>query len=284
LPNPQDAYPPDQIAHLVEQVGVKKANLALRPTLMLGVLAGAFIAFGAMYSTVVLTGSTLGFGPARLLGGIAFSLGLVLVIVGGAELFTGNSLIVMAWAERRIGTLALLRNWTVVYVANFIGALGCALMVTWSGALGLGDGAVAETAARIAQDKVGLGFTAAFFRGVLCNTLVCLAVWLCFAAHSVGSKILAIVLPISAFVALGFEHSVANMYLVPVAMLAGAEGVDMAGFIGNMVPVTLGNIVGGGVFVAAVYWLIYLHGGNRDGAAAGSAGASTGSDTRGDAP
>ena len=281
-PNPQDAYPPAQVARLVEQVGVRKASLPVRATLMLGMLAGAFIAFGAMYYTLVMTGSTLGLGPARLLGGVAFSLGLVLVIVGGAELFTGNNLIVMAWAERRIGTLALLRNWALVYVANLVGALGCALMVTWSGALGLGDGAVAETATRIAQDKVGLGFGEAFFRGILCNTLVCLAVWLCFAAHGVGSKILAIVLPISAFVALGFEHSVANMYLIPVAMLAGAEGVGVSGFIGNMVPVTLGNIVGGGVFVALIYWLIYLHGQDRDPVATASVGAPARSETGGD--
>ena len=281
-PNPQDAYPPAQVARLVEQVGVRKANLPVRPTVMLGMLAGAFIAFGAMHYTVVMTGSPFGFGPARLLGGVAFSLGLVLVIVGGAELFTGNNLIVMAWAERRIGTLALLRNWGLVYVANLVGALGCALMVFWSGMLALGDGAVAETASRIAQAKVALGFGEAFFRGILCNTLVCLAVWLCFAAHDVGSKILAIVLPISAFVALGFEHSVANMYLIPVAMLAGAEGVGLGGFIGNMVPVTLGNIVGGGVFVALVYWLIYLHGQGRDPVAAASARAPAESETGGD--
>jgi formate/nitrite transporter len=280
-PSPQDAYPPAQIARLVEQVGVGKARLPVRATVMLGMLAGAFIAFGSMYYTVVMTGSTLGFGPARLLGGIAFSLGLVLVIVGGAELFTGNNLIVMAWAERKVGTGELLRNWGLVYLANLVGALGCALMVFWSGTLGLGDGAVGETAAMIAQSKVGLGFVEAFFRGILCNTLVCLAVWLCFAAHDVGGKILAIVLPISAFVALGFEHSVANMYLIPVAMLAGAEGVGLSGFIGNMVPVTLGNIVGGGVFVAAVYWLIYLHGQDRGPVAVG---APARSETGGDDP
>jgi formate/nitrite transporter len=257
---PQDAYPPAEVARLVEQVGVKKAHLPTSTTLMLGLLAGAFIAFGAMYSTVVMTGSALGFGPARLAGGVAFSLGLVLVIVGGAELFTGNNLIVMAWAERKISLAQLLRNWVLVYLANFVGAVGCALMVAWSGTLGLGDGAVAETSIRIGQAKVALGFGEAFFRGVLCNTLVCLAIWLCFAAHSVASKILAIVLPISAFVALGFEHSVANMYLIPVAMLAGAEGVGVAGLVGNLVPVTLGNMVGGGVFVALVYWLIYLYG------------------------
>ena len=280
-PHPQDAYPPAQVARLVQQVGVRKARLPLLATVMLGVLAGAFIAFGAMYYTLVMTGSTLGFGPGRLLGGVAFSLGLVLVIVGGAELFTGNNLIVMAWAEGKVGTAQLLRNWTLVYLANLVGALGCALMVHWSGTLGLGDGAVGETAARIAQAKVGLGFAEALFRGILCNTLVCLAVWLCFAAHDVGGKILAIVLPISAFVALGFEHSVANMYLIPVAMLAGAEGVGLSGFIGNMVPVTLGNIIGGGVFVAAVYWLIYLHGQDRDPAPA-PVGAPARSETAGD--
>ena len=281
-PSPQDAYPPAQVARLVEQVGVKKASLPVRATVMLGMLAGAFIAFGAMYYTLAMTGSTLGFGPARLLGGIAFSLGLVLIIVGGAELFTGNNLIVMAWAERKISTVQLLRNWILVYVANLIGALGCALMVTWSGALGLGEGAVTETATQIAQAKVALGFGEAFFRGILCNTLVCLAVWLCFAAHDVGGKILAIVLPTSAFVGLGFEHSVANMYLIPVAMLAGAEGVGVSGFIGNMVPVTLGNIVGGGVFVAFVYWLIYLHGQDRDPVPAASVGAPARSATGGD--
>ena len=259
-PSPQDAYPPAQIARLVEQVGVKKATMPAVQTLALGVLAGAFIAFGAMYFTLVITGSPLGFGPSRMLGGLAFSLGLVLVVVGGAELFTGNNLIVMAWAERRITTAQLARNWALVYLANLGGALGTAIMVHWSGVMTLGDGAVAMTAARIAEAKVALSFGEAFFRGILCNTLVCLALWLCFAAHDVASKVLAIVFPISAFVALGFEHSVANMYLIPMAMLAGAEGVTAAGFLRNLAPVTLGNIVGGGVFVALVYWLIYLRG------------------------
>jgi formate transporter len=258
-PNPQDAYPPAQVARLVEQVGVRKATLPAPQTLALGVLAGAFIAFGAMYFTLVMTGSGAGLGPSRLLGGLAFSLGLILVVVGGAELFTGNSLIVMAWAERKVTTRQLARNWALVYVANLAGALGTALMVSWSGALTTGDGALAMTAVRIAEAKVALSFGQAFWRGVLCNVLVCLAVWLCFAAHDVTGKILAIVFPISAFVALGFEHSVANMYLIPIAMLAGADQVTLAGCVGNLVPVTLGNIVGGGGFVAAVYWLIYVH-------------------------
>jgi formate/nitrite transporter len=246
------------VALLVEQVGVKKATMPLVETLALGLLAGAFIAFGAMFYTLVVTDNPLGFGPGRLLGGLAFSLGLILVIVGGAELFTGNNLAVMAWAAGQIRTAQLARNWALVYAANLIGAVGTALMVLWSGTLELGGGAVAETAVAIAQAKIALGVTEAFFRGILCNVLVCLAVWLCFAAHDVPGKVLAIIFPVSAFVALGFEHSVANMYFIPIAMLAGAEGVTAAGLLANLVPVTLGNIVGGGVLVALVYWLIYL--------------------------
>lgn len=257
-PSPQDAYPPAQVAQLVEQVGVKKAHLPALQLMVLGVLAGAFIAFGAMFYTLVMTNHGLGFGPSRLLGGLAFSLGLILVVVGGAELFTGNNLIVMAWADRRITTWQLSRNWLLVYLANLIGSLGAALLVHAAGSLSLGDGAVAQTAIGIAEGKVGLGFVAALCRGILCNTLVCLAVWLCFAAHSVSGKILAILFPISAFVALGFEHSVANMYLIPVAMLTSPGTIPLTGFIGNLIPVTLGNIIGGGVFVAMVYWLVYL--------------------------
>ncbi len=259
-PNAFDAYKPAEMAALVARVGVAKARLPALQTVTLGLMAGAFIAFGGMFYTLAITDSGLGFGPTRLLGGLAFSLGLILVVVGGAELFTGNNLIVMAWAERKVTTAALLRNWGLVYLANLAGALGCVLLVALSGTLELGGGAVAATAAKIAEGKLALGFVEAFARGVLCNILVCLAVWLCFAAHSVSGKILAIVFPITAFVALGFEHSVANMYLVPIGMLAGGGGLDLAGFLGNLVPVTLGNILGGSVFVALVYWLVYLRG------------------------
>jgi formate/nitrite transporter len=253
-----DVVPPALIARLVEDVGVKKAGLSLVQTLTLGILAGAFIALGAMFYTVVVTGSELGFGPTRLLGGIAFSLGLILVIIGGAELFTGNSLIVLAWVDGRIDTAALLRNWSIVYVGNLIGALGSAALVHLSGTLDLNDGAVGQTAQAIAQSKVSLEFIPAFIRGVLCNTLVCLAVWMCFAAHTVTGKVFAILFPVAAFVALGFEHSVANMYLIPIAALQPGSTIGTMDLLGNLIPVTLGNIVGGGVLVALTYWLVYL--------------------------
>lgn len=254
---PLDVVSLQAIARLVEAVGIRKAALGIVPTLTLAVLAGAFIAFGGMFFTVAVTGSELGFGPTRVLGGVAFSLGLILVVVGGAELFTGNSLIVMAWADGRITGRAVARNWALVYAGNLIGALGTAVMVHLSGVLSLDGGTVAETAQAIAAAKVALGPVEAFFRGVLCNVLVCLAVWMCFAAHSVSGKVLAIVFPITAFVALGFEHSVANMYLIPIgAMQAG--GIGPGGFLANLVPVTLGNMVGGGVLVALIYWLVYL--------------------------
>ena len=257
-PHALDVVPPKRIASLVEEVGVKKAALGFLPTLALAVLAGAFISFGAMFFTLAVTGSELGFGLTRVIGGLVFSLGLILVIVGGAELFTGNSLIVMAWASRRITLAALLRNWAIVYLGNLIGALGTVVLVLLSGILQLGEGSVAATALAIGEAKVGLDPLAAFARGILCNVFVCLAVWMCFAAHTVSGKVLAIVFPITAFVALGLEHSIANMYFIPLAaMLPGTE-IGFTEFMGNLVPVTLGNIVGGGVLVALVYWLIYL--------------------------
>jgi len=221
------------------------------------VLAGAFIAFGAMFYVVVVTNSGLGYGPERLLGGVAFSLGLVLVLVGGAELFTGNSLIVFAWADRKISGARLLRNWGLVYFGNFVGATATAVMVHWAGIHDLADGAVGATVIGVAEAKLALGPVETFVRGILCNVLVCLAVWLCFAAHSVVSKIATIVFPISGFVALGFEHSVANMYVFPAGWLAGSELVTLGGYVNNLIIVTAGNVIGGGVLVALVYWLVY---------------------------
>jgi formate/nitrite transporter len=252
-----EAYRPAEMAERVEAAGVAKARLPVRSLAMLGALAGAFIAFGAMFFTGVTTGAGDGFGPVRLLGGAAFSLGLILVVIGGAELFTGNALIVMAWVDRKVSTSALLRNWGVVFVANLAGALAMVALAQAADFSALAGGGVGRTAAKIAEAKVALDPLTAFARAILCNALVCLAVWLTFAARDVAGKILAILWPITAFVALGFEHSIANMYLIPAGWLAGGA-VTFAGFAENIAVVTLGNIVGGAGGVALSYWAIYL--------------------------
>lgn len=266
-----DAYAPAEVARRVESAGVAKAGLGIVPTLALGTLAGAFVAFGSLFFLVAITESGLGYGVERLVGGVCFSLGLILVVVAGAELFTGNNLIVIAWADRKISSARLLRNWGLVYVANFAGAVAIAVMVVLSGMMDAAGGAVADTATRVAAAKTALPFSEAFFRGVLCNALVCLAVWLAMAAHAVSGKILAILFPITAFVAMGFEHSVANMFLIPLGMFAAADpvaaGLTVNSFVGNLIPVTLGNIVGGSVFVALVYYVVYVRGARtQDGA------------------
>jgi formate/nitrite transporter len=259
-----DAYAPAEVARRVESAGVVKAGLGFVPTLALGALGGAFVAFGSLFFRVVINDKGLGYGLEHLIGGAAFSLGLVLVVVAGAEPFTGNNLVVIAWADRKIGLGRLLRNWGLVHIANFAGALLIALMVLFSGVLDGAAGAVGETATRVAAAKIELSFSGAFFRGFLCNALVCLALWLAMAAHAVSGKILVILFPITAFVAIGFEHSVANMFLIPLGMLAeadpGAAGLTITGFVANLVPVTLGNIVGGSLFVALVYYVIYVRG------------------------
>jgi formate/nitrite transporter len=252
-PTGLDAYRPAEVARLIEASGVAKAGLPLVQLLTLACLAGAFIAFGAAAYTAVMAGVDPAFGPARFLGGVVFSLGLILVIVGGAELFTGNALIVMAWVDRRVSLGALLRNWIVSFAGNFAGALAIAVLFALSGSLA---GPMGGVVARIAESKVALGFTEAFARGVLCNALVCLAVWLTFAARTAAGKILCIIFPIASFVLLGLEHSIANMYLIPAGWLAGAQ-VSPAGLAGNLVPVTLGNIAGGAGGVALTYWLAY---------------------------
>ena len=258
-----DAYAPAQIAERVRDVGVVKATAPVLTTLALAVLAGAFISLGALFYTVTVTGTAVSFGPARLAGGVAFSLGLILVVVGGAELFTGNNLISMAWAAGRLSTGQVLRNWIWVYAGNLLGALGTVVLVLLAGVHQLGDGAIGETAVRIARAKVALDPVEALARGVLCNVLVCLAVWLCMGARSVADRILAIIFPISAFVACGFEHSVANMYLLPVGMALASSGeapIAWPDAAGNLAWVTLGNVLGGTLLVALVYWFIYLRG------------------------
>ncbi len=262
-----NAYAPAEIAEKIEQSGVAKANLPLLPMFMLGVVAGGSIGLGALFYTIVASDTSLSFGVSHVLGGLVFCLGLTLVIVAGAELFTGNNLIVMAWADGRITLAALLRNWVVVYIGNAVGGIGVALLVYLSHHLDLNDGKIALTALGIAKTKVELPFFVAFFRGILCNVLVCLAVWLAMGGRSVADKILALILPVSAFVAAGFEHSVANMYYIPLAMMVAdfgqvpagfdASSLTLGGFIHNLVPVTLGNIVGGSVLVGLVYYTIY---------------------------
>jgi formate transporter FocA len=247
-------------------------------TFVLAVLAGAFIALGAMFATTVVAGAAdaLPFGVARLLAGLVFCLGLILVVVAGAELFTGNNLIAMAWAERRVSAARLLRNWTIVYAGNLIGALATVVIVFAGGQYEFGDGAIGTSALAIADTKSGLGFGQAIALGMMCNALVCLAVWLTYSARSVTDKILAVIFPITAFVAAGFEHSVANMFFLPMGLLIrdqgsseffAASGVDPGDYpdltlpnaiVDNLIPVTIGNIIGGSVMVGLVYWLVYV--------------------------
>jgi formate/nitrite transporter len=271
-----DALLPADIAKKAEEVGVRKCHLAFWPLLTLAVLAGAFIALGAIFSTTVSAGTAgvVPFGVARLLAGLAFCLGLILVIVGGAELFTGNALISMAWASDAVSTSQVLRNWAVVYLGNLLGALATAVLVYCSQQYTFGNGAVGLTALELARMKTSLGFMQAVALGILCNGLVCLAVWLCLGAHSTADKILAIVFPISAFVVAGFEHSVANMYFIPLGILIKSDMAFVASigksvsdyatvtwsnfvFV-NLLPVTVGNVIGGVVLVGLVYWLVYL--------------------------
>jgi formate transporter len=264
-----DALPPGDIARRAAAIGEAKMTLPQLSVFVLAVLAGAFIALGAVFATTVMAGgSELPFGVTRLLGGLAFSLGLILVVLAGAELFTGNNLVVMAWASRRVSTRRLLANWTLVYVGNFVGATGTVALVYVGRQYELGGGEVGETAVRIAAAKTSLGFVQAVALGALCNALVCLAVWLTYGARTVADKILAIVPPIAAFVAAGFEHSIANMYFVPIGLLIRDE-VDVPGLaveqlswkgflLDNLVPVTIGNVIGGALMVGGVYWLVYL--------------------------
>lgn len=256
-----DAWAPAQIAARVESVGVTKARTDLVGLLLLSVLAGAFISLGGLFYAVVVTGSDLGFGPTRLVGGAAFSLGLVLVVVAGAELFTGNNLVAMAWTSRRITGRELLRNWVVVYAGNVVGALATVVLVVGSGVDALSGGDVGRTLVAVAAAKTDLSIVEALARGVLCNALVCLAVWLAFGGRTVTDKILAVALPITGFVAMGFEHSIANWFFLPLgAQLASGTGtaIPLAACFTNLAIVTVGNVIGGTLLVAGVYWTAYL--------------------------
>ena len=284
-----DALLPAEMATRAEDLGVRKAEMPFLKMFMLAVLAGAFIALGALFATTVGAGSMavvtpegeaafsagLPYGVTRLLSGLVFSLGLILVVVGGAELFTGNNLIVMAWASGKVTLGAMLRNWAIVYFGNFVGSFGTAVLVYFTKQYTFGKDAIGISVLNTAVAKSSFDFVQAVALGILCNALVCMAVWLTFSARSTIDKIAAIIFPISAFVAAGFEHSVANMYFVPYALLVKMGDPDFTArvadripnldkltwsnfFIHNLIPVTLGNIVGGAVLVAAVYWAIFL--------------------------
>jgi len=268
-----DCLPPPEMAGKAETVGVTKSKLDALSTVLLGILAGAFIGFGAMLCTLVTTDAGLGFGLTKLLGGVVFCLGLILVVVAGAELFTGNCLMVMAWFGGKIGLGRLLRNWGLVYFANLVGSLALVGLMFYTLQWGFHNNEVGANAVLIANAKVNLSFTSALARGILCNALVCLAIWLCFSARSVVGKIAAILFPITAFVAAGFEHSIANMYFIPMGILVASQpdvlqtagltstavaNLNIAGFVGNLVPVTIGNIIGGSLFVGGMYWASYL--------------------------
>jgi formate/nitrite transporter len=262
-----NAYGPAEIKEAVEKIGVKKTKLPPLASFMLAVAAGGSIGFGALYYTIVASDEAMSFAAVRVLGGLMFSLGLTLVIVGGAELFTGNNLIVMAWASREVSTREMLRNWVIVYLGNLVGALGLVFLVFFSHHPDMNGGRIGLSILNTAVAKIQPDIVTLFFKGILCNVLVCLAVWLAYAGRSVTDKILALILPVSAFVAAGFEHCVANMYFLPLAWLLVQTGnvpinfdaseISIAGVIHNLIPVTLGNIVGGAGLVGALYWAIY---------------------------
>jgi formate transporter len=286
-----DAFPPPKMAARMEDVGVAKSKLNFMTTFALAILAGAFIGTGAIFATTIAAGGMtintaegvkafttgLPYGVVRLLTGLVFCLGLIAVVVAGAELFTGNNLIVMAFASGKVKLSGLLRNWAIVYAGNFVGSVLTAAVMFMSKQYTFGGGAIGLTALNIANGKCNLGFLQAIALGIMCNALVCLAVWLCASARSTTDKILAIIFPITAFVAAGFEHSVANMYFIPIGLLLkgfvpadstfwatiGKTAADFGSLtwanflIRNLLPVTIGNIIGGAGFVGLVYWFAY---------------------------
>jgi formate transporter len=270
-----EAIMPASMAVRAEQSGVKRAATDPITVLVLSVLAGAFISFGAIFATTVTAGTGLSYGVGRLLTGLVFSGGLVMVIIAGAELFTGNNIIVMAWASGKVKTRALLLNWVLSFSGNFVGAIATAVLVFYSTQYTFGDGAVGLVALNIASAKTSLDFVPALILGILCNALVCLAVWMLFSARTNIDRIVTAIPPVSIFAAAGFEHCIANIYFIPMGLFikAGAPdsfwraigktaadfpGLTWTNFLGNLLPVTVGNIIGGSLMVAAVYWFVYL--------------------------
>ncbi|NLH82352.1 MAG: formate/nitrite transporter family protein [Phyllobacteriaceae bacterium] len=265
-----DAYSPAEIQDKVEKLGVKKARMPFLPELTLAVVAGGSIGLGGMFFAIILGDPSMGFAAQRFLGGVAFSLGLALVMIAGAELFTGNCLIVMAWANKQISTGEVLKNWTIVWVGNLIGALGLVFLLYMSHFPDLNGGQVGAGLLKLAIGKLSPDAVTIFFKGIMCNILVCLAVWLAYAGRSVADKMAGMILPVAAFVAAGFEHCIANMMFLPMAYVLVQTGhvpagldvsvVTLPNIVHNLIPATLGNIVGGAGFVGVIYWLIYRKG------------------------
>lgn len=252
--------PPAKTQEAFVHIGFTKAKLSRGRAFVLAVLAGAFVALGASFMLMVRSDASLGTTPSLLLGGLAFCLGLFLVLVAGAELFTGNCLMAIGVLNGKFSAARMLRKWTIVYAGNAVGSLLIAGLLVAAGFLEMNGGAVGELAASVAAGRAALDPLTAFVRGILCNVLVCLAVWMGSAGRTVCDKLAAAVLPVVAFVVLGFEHSVANMFFFPLgaaAQLALGGGVmAVSGVLCNLLFVTLGNIVGG-VAVAAAYWFVY---------------------------
>jgi formate/nitrite transporter len=273
-----DAFTPAEVAQKVKTLGVDKANMSVFPLLILSMMAGAFISFGAMYYTLAMTEPSTAYGASKILGGVAFSLGFILVVIAGGELFTGNNLIVMAWANRKITLRRLLKNWGLVYLGNAVGALITVYLVYASGFLHGAHHEVSVTAMKVGLAKADLTTSEAFVRGLFCNALVCLASWMVYASRTVMDKVVAVVFPISAFVAMGFEHCIANIFMIPLAIVASLDpltiemsglsaealqNLSMSGFFHNLIAVTLGNIFGGSIMVGMSLYVIYLYDYNK---------------------
>lgn len=272
--NKKDLYS-SEIAKKIERNGIEKSKRKFIPTFTLSILVGIFIGLGGIYFTFATTQITINDSFTQIIGGVTFSLGLILVVIAGSELFTGNNLMLMSLIGKKISPMRLIRNWLIVYIGNFIGSTLIASLLYLTHVWSNNDGDLAIRAISIANHKVNLNFSDAFFLAILCNILVCLAIWLATSGRSVTSKIFAIVFPISAFVALGFEHSIANMYFISFALilledpsihgifqqsgiLVDLSNLNMIGFFNNLLPVTLGNIVGGSIFIGLAYWISFI--------------------------
>ena len=268
---------PPEIAHRFIEVGIKKAQLPVFKLLLLGILGGAFIAFASEASNMA-AHNIVSVGLAKVLGGAVFTTGLMMVVITGAELFTGNSLLVVGFFERKFTWIKMLKNWFFVYIGNFIGSLIVVALIFYSGQLNFSDGGLGGFTIKVAVSKVNLTFIQGLTMGILCNWLVCMAIWMAFSTKDIAGKLLSIFFPIWLFITSGFEHCVANMYYIPMGILAKSnqtwvnaamglgvtpaklQALNWGSFLkNNLLPVTLGNIIGGSLFVGMIYWLSFVY-------------------------